>query len=82
MTMITLSRSGTGLAGSLLSGPTAVIRAMTETMKFRNTLRRLEELDDHMLRDIGLSRNDLMDLRLASSPAETFATLRRMRLFR
>ncbi len=82
MMTITESKSGTRLSGSLLAGPRALIEAIADSIRFRNTLRKLEGLDDHMLKDIGLSRSDLMDLRLASSAAETFATLRRMHLYR
>jgi hypothetical protein len=76
------SKTRTRLSGSFLAGPRALIEAIADAIRFRKTLGKLEELDDHMLRDIGLSRSDLLDLRLASSAAETYATLRRMHLYR
>jgi uncharacterized protein YjiS (DUF1127 family) len=79
---MTESKSGARLSGSFLAGPRALIEAIADAIRFRKTLTKLEELDDHMLRDIGLSRSDLFDLRLASSAAETFATLRRLHLYR
>lgn len=48
-------------------------------VRFHNTLAQLDELDDHMLRDVGLTRDDIIDLRLASSADEKLVDLTRRR---
>lgn len=63
---------------SLLQSAKAFARAR-DWMRFHTTLSRLDELDDHMLRDIGLTRDDIADLRLASSTIETASALVRRR---
>ena len=63
---------------SLLQSAKSFARAR-DWMRFHKTLSRLDELDEHMLRDIGLTRDDIADLRLASSATETSGTLERCR---
>jgi uncharacterized protein YjiS (DUF1127 family) len=79
MTMMTESQSGAGSPGAFISGVMAACRAVAEAMRFRRTLRILSELDDHALRDIGLTRSDLFDLYVATSPIDALATLKRIR---
>jgi uncharacterized protein YjiS (DUF1127 family) len=57
----------------------AFIAAVKEWLSFRNTFNLLDELDDNALRDVGLTRDDLIDLRLATSFADTLANIKRRR---
>jgi uncharacterized protein YjiS (DUF1127 family) len=66
---------------SLLQTAKAFARA-SDWGRFRNTLSQLDELDEHMLRDIGLTRDDIIDLRLASSGDEKLGDLTRRRASR
>lgn len=63
---------------SLLQTARAFARA-SDWARFHNTLSQLDELDDHMLRDIGLTRDDIIDLRLASSASDTLGDITRRR---
>jgi len=81
MAMITQTQSGAGFAGSFLSSLMTAFKAVAETITFHRTLRTLGELDDIALRDIGLTRGDLIDLRMASS-AEALNAFTRMRFYR
>jgi uncharacterized protein YjiS (DUF1127 family) len=57
----------------------ATMAALGGWIRFRNTITTLDELDDHALRDIGLHRDDLIELRLASSPTQALVTAARRR---
>ena len=46
----------TGHAAALLAG---MVGALAERRERRKTYRKLAELDDHMLADVGISRSDL-----------------------
>jgi uncharacterized protein YjiS (DUF1127 family) len=63
---------------SLLQRAKAFARAR-DWVRFHTTLTQLDELDDHMLRDVGLTRDDIIDLRLASSADEKLVDLTRRR---
>jgi uncharacterized protein YjiS (DUF1127 family) len=77
MTMLTQTRaSGTTLLDRL-STVAATFGAMR---KNRNTLRDLSALDDAMLRDIGLSRADIFDVRNTPLSSDPVAALRRARM--
>jgi uncharacterized protein YjiS (DUF1127 family) len=67
MAMMTETQSTIGFSDSLGTRLMAAFHAMTSMMRFHRTLRILEELNDIVLRDIGLTRGDLSDLRIASS---------------
>lgn len=67
MAMITDTPSGAQYSASLSSSMTAAAQAIAGMFRFRKTLNALEALDDRQLRDIGLMRGDIADLRMASS---------------
>lgn len=56
---------GSALALVLLKMSNAAVKA-ARAIEHRRALRQLGQLDDHMLRDIGLTRGDLLDA--ASEP--------------
>lgn len=81
MAMITETQSGVGFSDSFLSNLMMAFKAVAGTLRFHRTLRILGKLDDIALRDIGLTRSDLIDLQMAST-AEAINALTRMRLYR
>jgi uncharacterized protein YjiS (DUF1127 family) len=79
--MITDTPSGARYSASLSSSLSAAAQAIAAMFRFRRTLKALEALDDRQLRDIGLTRGDLTDLRMASS-ADAVTALARIRFRR
>jgi uncharacterized protein YjiS (DUF1127 family) len=79
MTMTIDTPATTKASASLGRRLGALMAALGGWIRFRNTLTSLDELDDHALRDIGLHREDLIELRLASSATTTLATVVRRR---
>ena len=77
MTMLTQTRAPAMTFLDRLSTLAATYGAMRRT---RNTLRDLDALDDTMLRDIGISRCDLFDVRNAPLSSDPVAMLRRARM--
>ena len=67
MAMVTEAHSAAGFSGSFLPSLMTAFRAVVGTLKFQRTLSELDDLGDRTLRDIGLTRADLIDLRMASS---------------
>ncbi|MDB5522588.1 MAG: hypothetical protein JWM58_351 [Rhizobium sp.] len=67
MAMITDTQATIGFSGSFLTRLMAAVHAVADVMRFHRTLRELGTLDDRTLRDIGLIRGDLIELRMASS---------------
>lgn len=81
MAMITETSTGARYSGSFTASITAALQAVARMLRFRVTLNALDRLDDNQLRDIGLTRHDLFDLRNASS-ADTLGALSRIRIYR
>lgn len=77
MTMMTETRTAGMTFADRLSALAATFGAMRRT---RKTLRDLSMLDDSMLRDIGLSRADLLDVRTMPLSSDPVAVLRRARM--
>ena len=75
MAMITETPSGAQYSASFSSSMTAAAQAVAKT------LNALDALDDRQLRDIGLTRRDLFDLRIASS-ADAVNAIGRVRFYR
>jgi uncharacterized protein YjiS (DUF1127 family) len=65
--MITDTPHGARYSASFKSSMSAAIRAIAAMLRFRRRLNALSALDDRMLQDIGLTRSDLIELRIASS---------------
>jgi len=81
MAMITETPSGAQYSASFSSSISAAAQAVAGMFRFRKTLSALEALDDRQLRDIGLTRGDLVDLRMASS-ADAVNAIGRVRFSR
>ena len=81
MAMITETPSGAQYSASFSSSMTAAAQAVAGMFRFRKTLNALDALDDRQLRDIGLTRRDLFDLRIASS-ADAVNAIGRVRFYR
>jgi uncharacterized protein YjiS (DUF1127 family) len=79
--MITDTPSGARYSASLSSSLSAAAEAIATMFRFSRTLKALDMLDDRQLRDIGLTRGDLADLRMASAD-HAFGALARIRLRR
>ena len=58
----------------------AIAAAIGDLRRARATVRDLGTLDDHMLRDIGLSRSDLIEIERASPASDRIELLRRARM--
>jgi uncharacterized protein YjiS (DUF1127 family) len=52
-------RRGTGFGAVLLAGAGALATALVREIRLRRDARRLAELSDHMLKDIGVSRGEI-----------------------
>ena len=63
------------IAGAL----SAAAAFLTAMRRGRRTLASLDAMDDHILRDIGLSRADVMQARLARPGTDRIAMLKRAR---
>jgi uncharacterized protein YjiS (DUF1127 family) len=81
MAMITETSSGAQYSASLSSSMMAATQAIAGMLRFRKTLNALDRLDDRQLRDIGLTRSDLVDLRMASS-TDAVNAIGRVRFYR
>jgi uncharacterized protein YjiS (DUF1127 family) len=60
MTMIHETQIAAGHAGTFLSRIAEVVRSFAALIQARREFKHLNALDDYMLRDIGLSRDDLI----------------------
>jgi len=74
MTHRVFALSGVQPLGTILSIPARLVRKA----KHLRTIRQLEQLDDHMLKDVGLSRGDILHFK--SHPCRLGAMLRQMRV--
>jgi uncharacterized protein YjiS (DUF1127 family) len=54
-----------GISGSFVSRMLDSLQSFTSRIQSRSTLREISELDEHLLRDIGLTRDDVRDARMA-----------------
>jgi uncharacterized protein YjiS (DUF1127 family) len=71
----------TQVPGTTFLGRLSAYAAKLGTMRrSRSVLRDLDALDDNLLRDIGLSRGDMLDIRAAPLPSDPDAVLRRARM--
>lgn len=55
-----------GMTGSYFSRLADSVRYFASIAKARRDLKRISELDDHMLEDIGLTRSNIHEAQLAS----------------
>lgn len=78
MAMIIETPAGARYSGSFTASVRAALQAAVRMLRFRVTLNALDRLDDNRLRDIGLTRQDLFDLRSASS-ADALDAISRIR---
>lgn len=67
MAMITDTPSGARYSASLTASLSAAAQAIATMFRFHRTLKALDMLDDWQLKDIGLTRGDITDLRMASA---------------
>jgi|EndMetStandDraft_4_1072995.scaffolds.fasta_scaffold961921_2 uncharacterized protein YjiS (DUF1127 family) len=65
MTMIHETHFTTGFSGSVVSRMGEFLKSLAGLAKSRIALNELSQLDDHMLRDIGLNRGDIFEARKA-----------------
>ncbi|CAN7553869.1 DUF1127 domain-containing protein [Rhizobium sp. LjRoot254] len=65
---------------TLLARLSAFAAALGGMRRSRTVLRDLDALDDNLLRDIGLSRGDMLDIRSAPLSSDPDAVLRRARM--
>jgi uncharacterized protein YjiS (DUF1127 family) len=77
MTMLTETQSS---RITLLDRITALATAIGDIRRKRITVLELDALDEHVLRDIGLTRADMFDARTGPLSSDPVAVLRRARL--
>jgi uncharacterized protein YjiS (DUF1127 family) len=51
-----------GLGASLLAGPARLVHAVFKEWRYRKAVNELHQLDDRMLRDIGVARSEIPTL--------------------
>jgi uncharacterized protein YjiS (DUF1127 family) len=65
MAMINHTHLTVGISGSIFSRMLDSLQSFAGRIHSRSTLRQISELDEHLLRDIGLTRDDVRDASMA-----------------